>query len=252
MDKRASIAFHQAGHALACYRTRTHICFVSLEPDEDCLDLVLLSKVWGARTKIIEEPRRGRTRARQWAERIAFIALAGSAAEERFAGRAVEGTDEERRAQRFLGGVCTTDDELAAHIARIHAEATKAMSDEWPLVEALAWRLTELGCVSGRLARRVLRKEEERLTRPPQQLGPPITEDDLRGLPGLRQVAIETLLAKQPRTVKEALATRDIGRKTIRSLLEAGLVTDPEGLQRGSRPRHTDSARRDHRHWHRP
>lgn len=63
-----------------------------------------------------------------------------------------------------------------------------------------------------------------------------ITEDDLRGLPGLRGSAIEELVSKQPQTVREALAIADVGRKTTRHLLELGLLTDPDGVQGRSRP----------------
>ena len=52
--------------------------------------------------------------------------------------------------------------------------------------------------------------------------------DDLKGLPGLRRVAADAILAHQPRTVAEAIRLRDVGRKTARALLEAGLITDPE------------------------
>lgn len=233
MDERTVTVYHESGHALACYRTRTTICFVSVERGEDCLGMVLRSKVWRGRVEIIEGQNHGRRRARRWAHRIALIALAGPAAEERFTGRPAEGSEhDERRAQRFLACVCDTADELAENTARIRAEATKMVNEGWPLIEAFARRLRDRGQVWGRHARRVFRLEQERLDRPPRCAGPPITEDDLRGLPGLRQVAIMSLLANQPRTVKEALAIRNVGRKTTRDLVAAGLLTDPDGVQR--------------------
>jgi hypothetical protein len=61
---------------------------------------------------------------------------------------------------------------------------------------------------------------------------PPITLADLEHLPGLRRAAKARLVAEQPRTVLECLALGDVGRKTTRQLLKAGLVTDPEGIQK--------------------
>lgn len=63
----------------------------------------------------------------------------------------------------------------------------------------------------------------------------PITHDDLRGLPGLRRTAADAIIAAQPRTVLELLRLRDVGRKTARVLLTAGLISDPEGVQLRSR-----------------
>lgn len=62
----------------------------------------------------------------------------------------------------------------------------------------------------------------------------PLVADDLRGLPGLRRSAIDALVAAQPTTVLEALRHRHVGRKTTRVLLAAGLLEDPEGVQRRS------------------
>jgi hypothetical protein len=62
----------------------------------------------------------------------------------------------------------------------------------------------------------------------------PIIADDLRGLPGLRRAAIDAIVATQPATVLDTLRIRDVGRKTTQALLDAGLITDPEGVQRRS------------------
>jgi hypothetical protein len=63
----------------------------------------------------------------------------------------------------------------------------------------------------------------------------PPTLDDLRGQSGLRRAAIESLLAVQPATAFEALRIRGVGRKTTRRRLAAGLITDPESVQRRAR-----------------
>lgn len=62
----------------------------------------------------------------------------------------------------------------------------------------------------------------------------PITDEDLAGLPGLREQVRVGLLDRQPSTVFEALCIRGVGRATTRELLRRGVLTDPEGLQRGS------------------
>jgi hypothetical protein len=61
----------------------------------------------------------------------------------------------------------------------------------------------------------------------------PITDADLTGLPGLSAASRARLLERQPETVFEALCVRDIGRATTRELLKRGVLTDPEGVQRG-------------------
>ena len=63
----------------------------------------------------------------------------------------------------------------------------------------------------------------------------PITHDDLRGLPGVRRAAVDAIVTAQPRTVLEVLRLRDVGRKTAKVLLDAGLISDPEGVQTRSR-----------------
>jgi hypothetical protein len=55
--------------------------------------------------------------------------------------------------------------------------------------------------------------------------------DDLRGQPGVSQVARDQLLRCQPTTVLQALRIRGIGRSTTRRLLALGLLTDPEQVQ---------------------
>jgi len=59
----------------------------------------------------------------------------------------------------------------------------------------------------------------------------PITAEHLAGLPGLRHTARDALVARQPKTVLEALSIPDVGRKATKHLLAAGLVTDPERVQ---------------------
>jgi len=58
-----------------------------------------------------------------------------------------------------------------------------------------------------------------------------ITAEHLTGLPGLRREARDALVARQPRTVLEALGIPDVGRKATSYMLAAGLLTDPERVQ---------------------
>ncbi len=62
-----------------------------------------------------------------------------------------------------------------------------------------------------------------------------ITIDDLRGQSGLSRAARDALVEQQPTTVLEALRIRNVGRKTTARLLAAGLLTDPDGVQRRAR-----------------
>jgi hypothetical protein len=72
-------------------------------------------------------------------------------------------------------------------------------------------------------------------------LRPLLTAEDLRGWPGLRRAVAEALVARQPRTVLEALHIRGVGRKTTKRLLARGLLVDPEGVQRRTPPEITIS-----------
>jgi hypothetical protein len=63
-----------------------------------------------------------------------------------------------------------------------------------------------------------------------------ITEDHLRGLPGLSRSAASGLVERQPATVREALLIPGVGRRTTRRLLALGLLQDPEGMQSDAPP----------------
>ena len=58
-----------------------------------------------------------------------------------------------------------------------------------------------------------------------------ISRDDLRGRPGLSQVARDQLVRGQPTTVLQALRIRGVGRSTTKRLLTLGLLTDPDQIQ---------------------
>ena len=69
-------------------------------------------------------------------------------------------------------------------------------------------------------------------TREPGMRASPITDEDLKGLKGLRAAARVRLLERQPATVFEALCIRDVARTTTRELLKRGVLADPDGVQR--------------------
>jgi hypothetical protein len=63
-----------------------------------------------------------------------------------------------------------------------------------------------------------------------------ISMDDLRGQPGLSQVARDQLVRGHPTTVLQALRIRGVGRSTTKRLLALGLLTDPDQVQTRSFP----------------
>lgn len=63
-----------------------------------------------------------------------------------------------------------------------------------------------------------------------------ISMDDLRGQPGLSQVARDQLVRGQPTTVLQALRICGVGRSTTKRLLALGLLTDPDQVQTRSVP----------------
>jgi hypothetical protein len=56
-----------------------------------------------------------------------------------------------------------------------------------------------------------------------------LTLDSFRGFPGCSKAARVALVEAQPVTVRQALCTHGVGRRTLRRLLALGLLTDPEG-----------------------
>jgi hypothetical protein len=60
---------------------------------------------------------------------------------------------------------------------------------------------------------------------------PHILEIHLQGLPGLSRASRDRLLQRQPATVLEALKIHGVGRKTTKTLIASGLLSDPEGVQ---------------------
>ena len=67
-----------------------------------------------------------------------------------------------------------------------------------------------------------------------------LTHHHLQGWPGLSQSARDGLVARQPKTVLDALRIPGVGRKTTARLLALGLLRDPHGVQ--SRARTTGEA----------
>ncbi|MCK9463727.1 MAG: hypothetical protein M0R80_29255 [Proteobacteria bacterium] len=62
-----------------------------------------------------------------------------------------------------------------------------------------------------------------------------ISEEDLKGLPGLSRKARRDLVEEQPRTLREAVAIPGVSYATTRQLVVLRLVEDPEGIY--ARPR---------------
>lgn len=54
---------------------------------------------------------------------------------------------------------------------------------------------------------------------------------ELHGFPGLSMKARDAVLARQPKTVLEALRIPGVGRSTTRKLLDLGVLTDADGVQ---------------------
>ena len=61
-----------------------------------------------------------------------------------------------------------------------------------------------------------------------------IVEDHLDGLRALSGHARDALLAQRPKTVREALEIRGVGRRTTRALLRLRLISDPDGVREGA------------------
>jgi len=70
-------------------------------------------------------------------------------------------------------------------------------------------------------------QKEESTVRSSKTRKTAISAVDLEGLPGLRRAAVDRILARQPQTVAELIALRDVGRATARALLNAGVHHRP-------------------------
>lgn len=171
MGKRATqaltaTAYHEAGHAVACYILHRGFRYVTIRPDRECLGRVMQTPLpdsfWIADLGID-------TRARRIAEREIIIDFAGEAAGAIWRGRHNwrSSRADFQSVTELTGRVCNTPDEEEA-FARwlaIRARDMIACPMNWEQVKAVAKALLDKQHLSSRQVRQIIRRQVGQIIR---------------------------------------------------------------------------------------
>jgi hypothetical protein len=157
-NKRRQTAYHEAGHAVACFLLRRGFRYVSIEPDGDSLGRLLEACPTGSFRPDVDAG----SRARAFAERLIMVRLAGDAAENLHRGKhSWCGARGDFHAVLDLTSYFCGDVEEEAAYARWLAIRIRNMlrsKPNWALVRATAAALLKRGHLSYREARKVMRE----------------------------------------------------------------------------------------------
>lgn len=144
------IAYHEAGHAVACHILQVPFSYVTIVPDgEESEGHVQLAKHRGRKWLT-----------RQQRENRAMVALAGLAADRILTGRSLVGgrAADTLEAKRQIELWCYSDGEIDLYLRllkiRIYSELK--LPEKWAAVTALAKELLERKRIGSRTARRII------------------------------------------------------------------------------------------------
>jgi ATP-dependent Zn protease len=145
--ERDAIAYHEAGHAVACIKLRVRVRKATIIPvDADVLGHVSHANVYGGVRLDIETSDRARLRA----ERDILIALAGDAAERKFCKRRRfgGGADYERAVDAALH-LCSSAKATEAFVNWLAVAAADLVESQWAAIERVAKALIERKTLTG-------------------------------------------------------------------------------------------------------
>jgi hypothetical protein len=152
-------AYHEAGHAAACFTFRRRVVRVSIIPDEQ--EETLGTCDYGKPPKSIEPEWDTSARIWRWLEQAAIISLAAGHAEAKFSGRHnhVGASADYRNAADLVSYLVSNTEELKCYLAWLNVRAKNLIHsiDTWRAVEALAHALLDKRQLAGREARRIYR-----------------------------------------------------------------------------------------------
>ena len=156
---RKRVAYHEAGHAVACVLLRIPVVHVTIRPDRWGLGAVR----WGDVTRLRVPGMRGVSgvaRVRAIRERLAVMALAGPVAQGILVGHyAVWCCCGDRRfAHRQLAPFSRTEEELANHVLNLESRASKILRGArvWAAVERVADALLESETLNSSQVRKII------------------------------------------------------------------------------------------------
>ncbi len=167
-----TIAYHEAGHAVAAWYVRVRSISLSIMPDSQSLGrLTHHSYFAGVNPEFDDSPRCQRR-----LENMALVCLAGPAAQRRFNPRGypqyVKGDYHD--AVNFLSYISPDPDELGAHIGWIEVRARNFVrrDDMWVPIKALAAALLDRGEIPSREIKPIILQAcQKALDEPPRKVG---------------------------------------------------------------------------------
>ncbi len=150
-------AFHEAGHAVACYRLFHRLDYVSILSTSEyrgCMKGV--DEDWKARPSGTPD-----AQIRAHKAKIATVTLCGGAAVEKLYGtmRGVEMTLDIGAVRDLLESVAETYEEVDIFIDRCWEQARRLVRKEWDAIKALAAALMEKKTLSDEEVGRIIRQE---------------------------------------------------------------------------------------------
>ena len=147
-------AFHESGHAVACYRLFHRLDYVSIVATNEFRGCMKgMDDDWYERASGTPD-----AQIRAHTAKIATITLAGGAAVEKLYGtmRGVEMTLDIGAVRELLEDVAETGEEMDRFIDRCWSQARRLVRKEWEPIKAVAAALMERKTLSGEDVRRIL------------------------------------------------------------------------------------------------
>lgn len=160
------LAFHEAGHAVACYILKKKFSFVSIIPDKQDNTLGKVSYKTLPPQKSLQDVEFNRDcRTTKAIERAVIISLAGGIAESKYAGRNITKSSKADygNAVSAISHLCSSNEENEAYLNLILIRAKQLFTFScgenttyWKAVEVLADRLLEEKIIKYQKARTII------------------------------------------------------------------------------------------------
>jgi hypothetical protein len=150
-----AIAFHEAGHAVACFEEGIRIRDVSIESNVESDGRVTHRSPLGVNLDLDSSHR-----SRLKVERRVRVCLAGPIAHRRFSKRSYrdfQGADDHKLASELLVKIVGSMEELEAYLNLLSIQADALVTLQWGQVKAVARALVDRRVLSGREVAEIIR-----------------------------------------------------------------------------------------------